>query len=511
MSTTPIDPTERPAEVLEEPHLVGDPRDEPTSLRRLAARGTLINAAFFVGLQTLGLFKSFAVAVFLSKSEYGVWGILVIALGTLAWLKEGLGEKFVQQDDDDQCTAFQRAFTIDLIANSLLMLLMLATLPLFALAYGQWSIVAPGLVLIAVLPAMSLRAPTWIFYRQLRYGRQRALEAVDPIVSLIVTIVLAVAGLGYWSLVIGFAAGVWAAGAVAVALSPYPLRLRYDRKTAGEYFHFTWPLFVSNLSVLFIPQISMLAGEAKLGLAGAGVIQLAGTIGTYTDRVDAVITEALYPAICRVKDRVDVLYEAFVKSNRLDLMWGVPFGVAVTLYAPDLVHFVIGEKWESGLVLIQAFGLISALNHFGYNWAAFLRARDETRPMAVVGPIVLLAFCTMTLPLLIAFGLDGLAVGMCLMVLVSLGLRAHYVKKLFPGYSMIRQAIRAILPTLPAVGVALAFRELMPGARTPGAAVAEIALYVGVTAAATLVLERALVREVIGYLRGRSRPFADAV
>ena len=38
------------------------------------------------------------------------------------------------------------------------------------------------------------------------------------------------------------------------------------------------------------------------------------------------MTNTLYPAICAVRDRKDVLFEAFVKSNRLALMWALPFG-----------------------------------------------------------------------------------------------------------------------------------------------------------------------------------------
>ena len=39
-----------------------------------------------------------------------------------------------------------------------------------------------------------------------------------------------------------------------------------------------------------------------------------------------------------MKDRKDLLLEAFVKSNRLGLMWGMPFGVALALFAADLVR-----------------------------------------------------------------------------------------------------------------------------------------------------------------------------
>ena len=132
-------------------------------------------------------------------------------------------------------------------------------------------------------------------------------------------------------------------------------------------------------------QVLIFAGEYELGLAGAGMIGLASSIRAYGDRVDAIVTQTLYPAICAVRDRKDVLFEAFVKSNRLGLMWGMPFGIALALFADDLVEFVYGDEWEPAVGLIQAFGLTAAINHIGYNWTAFFRARGETKPIGVMG------------------------------------------------------------------------------------------------------------------------------
>lgn len=472
-------------------------------LRVRAARGTLINAAFEAGLQALSFLKGFIIAAFLTRGEYGLWGILVVTVATLTWLKEvGISEKFVQQQEEDQRLAFQRAFTFDLAANAVLMGLMLIVLPLFAAIYGHWDLIAPGLLIIATLPAYSLRAPAWIYYRDMRYARQRLLEAVDPVVAFVVAIGLAVAGIGYWSLVIGLFAGAWSAAIVALVVSPHPLRLRWDGGTAREYFSFSWPLFVASASSLLIPQISALAGNAFVGLAGWGAIALAATISTYTDKVDQIITWTLYPAIVRVSDRIDLMFEAFVKTNRLTLMWGIPFGVGVALFAADLVEYGIGDEWRSAVGIIQAFGLIAALNHFGFNWSAFYRARGETRPLAIWAPIVLGAFVLFAVPGMALWGLDGFAIGMAAMAVVSLIVRTIYLRRLFRDFRMLPHALRAIAPTVPAAAAVLAVRAVVDP-RSLGLALAEVALYFLVTLGATLVLERSLLREVRGYLGGR--------
>ena len=53
--------------------------------------------------------RGFVVAALLTASDYGLWGVLVVLLSTLLWLKQaGVNEKYIQQQDHDQQLAFQR-------------------------------------------------------------------------------------------------------------------------------------------------------------------------------------------------------------------------------------------------------------------------------------------------------------------------------------------------------------------------------------------------------------------
>jgi hypothetical protein len=110
---------------------------------------------------------------------------------------------------------------------------------------------------------------------------------------------------------------------------------------------------------------------------------------------------------------------------------------------------------------------------------------------------------TVTVPLLVLFGMNGLALGMAIMTVASLCVRTYFLRRLFPAYSMVRQGVRGVIPTLPAVAVVFAMRAAEPGSRTVEHAVAEFCAFVLLTVATTLVSERTLLREVLGYLRGR--------
>jgi O-antigen/teichoic acid export membrane protein len=474
------------------------------SLREHTARGTIINAAFQVSLAVLTLLRRTLVAAFLTPSQLGIWGIVVVLLITLMFIKNaGIGDKFIQQNEPDQEAAFQKAFTIELLLTLVFVAFAAALLPVFGVIYGQGSIVLPGLVLLLAMIGDSFQAPTWIFNRQMNFVRQRTLDAVDPCVTFVVTIGLAIAGASYWSLVIGMVVGSWTGALVSVLFSPYRLAIRIDRATVREYFQFSWPLVVAQTGGLVIAQGSVLVGSRTIGLAGVGAIGLAASIVAFADGVDGIVTQTIYPAICAVRNRADLMLETFIKSNRIALMWGVPFGLGLTLFAGDFVHFVLGDKWHAAIFVMQIFGIIAAISQIGFNWAAFLRARNQTRPLAIVGAISAGAFLTITVPMLLLGGLHGYAIGMLAGSVISLCTRTYFLSKLFDGFQMIWHAARAIAPSLVPVALILAMRLLENGDRTLFTAISELIVYVGATIVATIILERALLREIVGYLRRR--------
>jgi PST family polysaccharide transporter len=337
----------------------------------------------------------------------------------------------------------------------------------------------------------------------MRFVRQRTLEAINPVVSTAVMVPLAAGGAGYWSIVIGIVAGSFAAAAAAIATSPYPLRLRYDRGTLGEYVGFSAPLLLSGAAGIVIVQGTMLVGSKTVGLAGLGALALAASLLTFTERVDQVITRTIYPAICAVRDRGELLLETFLKSNRLALIWGIPFGFGIALFADDLVHFVLGDRWDAAVPLLQALGITSALRQVAFNWGAFFSATGQTRPLGVNAMVLLAVFAVVTVPAMIAWGLDGFIVGTAASLLAELAVRARYLRRLFGTEVVASLLARSLVAVAPAALAVLVARTLESGPREPLAVALELALYLGVTAAVTLVLERRLLAEIAGYLRGR--------
>src|SRR3954447_4900521 len=380
-----LDPSAKPVTGESSAAPAADPdRIDPsiTSLRHHTARGTLINSAFQIGLYGLATLERIAVAVWLTRSDYGMWGVLMAALLALTWIKNwGIADKYVQQSEPDQEAAFQKAFTLELGLSIAFYSLAVAAPPIYALAYGRWQMIVPGLVLAVGMPITAFEAPAWIPYRRMQYARQRFLSSVDPVMTAICSIALAAAGMGYWGLIVGGLAGSLSGAIVCTVTSPYRLRLRFERGIVREYWSFSWPLVGFTLCGVVILQGSLLAANAVVGLAGIGAIGMAANVAGLSDGVDSIVSQTIYPAVCAVADRTETLAEVFVKSNRIALMWAIPATVGVALFAADLVHFILGDRWHAAAGLVAAVSLTCGIAQVGFNWGIFLRAVNNTKPI----------------------------------------------------------------------------------------------------------------------------------
>jgi PST family polysaccharide transporter len=478
----------------------------PTDGRRVrAARGAVVNTGFLIALHLLGLLKGFLIAGFIAVSDYGVWGLLLAASAALfALARVGITDKYIQQDAADQEAAFQLAFTLQLILNGIFVVLVVGTMPLFALAYGNWDILLPGWALALAIPAVAFQTPLWTYYKRMDYMRQRRIQAVDPVVSIIVALVLAILGFGYWALVIGAIAGSWASALLAVRASPYKFGLRYERGTVREYWTFSAPLFVQGVCISVLALTPTVAASRALGVAAVGAMAIANNIAQYTSKVDSIMNSTLYPVVCAVKDRRDLMQEAFLKSNKLGMLWGAPTGCAIVLFAPDLINFAIGDRWESAIPVIQAYGAVAVLNQMAMNWTVFYRAIGNTKPMAVAGVVMAVGCVFIATPLLLSEGLVGFAVGYGIALLVLTVVRLRYISRLFALPLVLRNIARGMAPGIIAFCVTGGIRLLVDqGGRTEAAALAELGLFVAITAAITFTLERSLFAEVVAYVRGR--------
>lgn len=478
-----------------------------TELRRRTVHGVLINTVFMGGAEVLVLAQGLIVTVLLGPRSIGLYGIVTTTAITVAALRRiGIDEAFVQQREEDQEAEFQRAFTLELVVGAAFSLVLLAAAPVVAAVYGDgrllWLTAA-----VAYLPtAFALQAPTWIFFRQMDFVRVRTLQVLVPVVTFCVTVPLAALGVGVWSLVIGPAVGNMVAIVAGIAVSPYRLRLHFDRATRdgwGRYLRFSWPVFAAAASLLLVQQGQMLAFTLHGRLLAAGYITLAVTLTRYADRADQIIATTIYPAICVVRDQVATLREIFETSSRVALMWVLPFCAGFILFSPDLVQFALGEKWRPAIPLLQGLAGAAAIQQLGYNWFSFYRARGDSSRQAVEAAVTTAAFLALAVPALFLWGTWGFVAGRLAGAVLVLAVRRRYVRRLL-GVELLTLGVRGAAPIAGGTAIVLLLRAAVwSGPRSLPQALIELIVFLAASAALTWGAERPLVTDLVRQLRSR--------
>ncbi len=472
-------------------------------LRGRTVRGGVLNGLFLGGGEALALIQGLIVTALLGPVAIGLYGIVTTTAMTIVALRRvGIDEAFVQQVAESQEDEFRRAFGVELGVGLAGTLLIAALAPVVAVVYGDSELLALTLAVSYLPLAFSLQAPQWVFFRRMDFLRVRALQFAIPLVTFLVTVPLAVATDSVWALVIGPLCGNAVAVVAGIAISPYPLRPIFDRAAARRYLRFSWPIFVTALALLVVAQGQILAFDIEGGLAAAGFITLAFTLTRYADRADQIVATTIYPAICAVVDRPDTQRQIFEAASRLTLIWALPFCAALILFAPDLVHLVLGDEWEPAILLIQGLAGAAALQQIGYVWFSFYRARADTRPQAVESAAMVAAFFAFAIPGLFLWGFEGFVVGRILVSLAMLAVRQHYVRALFPEIALARIAFRGAAPVAVAVGAVLLLRLALDGGdRTVIEALIQLAVFIALTATLTWTIERPLLRDVLTQIR----------
>jgi O-antigen/teichoic acid export membrane protein len=479
-----------------------------SELRSRTIRGVAINAAFLVVVELAALAQGLIVARILGPSEIGLYGIVSITVMTLIALKRvGIDEAYVQQDEEDQEREFQLAFSLELALAAGFALLIALAAPLLVVVYDEPRLLALTLALTYLPLAFALQAPLWIFFRRMDFLRQRSLQAVVPLVTFVVTVPLAAADVGVWSIVIGAFAGNAASVALALRLSPYRLAIRFDRDATRRYFQFSWPVLAVTAAGLIAGQGAILLFKLEDGLTAAGFLVLAVGFTRYADRAEHVISPTVYPVVCAVRDRVRALEELFTAAVRAAAIWSLGFGAVLVLFAPDLVDFLLGDEWDGATVLLQGLGAASALYSLGYTWIAFARGLGRVRQPAVEALVAIVVFGAVAVPAYLASGRTAYALAIVGSSVAILAVRAYFVRRLLPGVDLGALVVRCVWPVLAATVPPLALRTAMwGGERDAVQAFAELALFLATYVAVVVATERPLLRELRGLRRARAEP-----
>lgn len=318
---------------------------------------TLTNLAASAGMIVL--------ARILTPADFGLVALGTTMLAVLTSVTDlSLAAALVQHRDPTPAH-YDTAWTLNALRGAAIACVFaLATVP--AMAFYREPRLAVVMPFLAVgIFVSSLSNPRVLMLtKQLVFWQQFMLQVSQKLVTLIVSIVVAVLFHNYWALICGTLAG--QAAGVLLSYMIVPFRPRIGFRHSRELFGFSvWLTLGQMVTTLSLKLDQLLIGRV-LGSSALGYYTVGdGLAATPTREATAPITNTLFPAFSHLAHDTKRLAAAYQSAQALVTSIALPAGVGMAMIADPLVRLVMGEKWLPAVPVIQILASICALQTMG--------------------------------------------------------------------------------------------------------------------------------------------------
>jgi PST family polysaccharide transporter len=399
---------EEPAPSPEEPSAPAAPAD----LGKRTARGAGVTLAGQLLRILLQVASTAVLARLLSPHDYGLLAVGLVVVGVGEVFRDlGLSAAAVRAPE---LTDGQRdgLFWLNTAAGMVLAVLAVAAAPLVAAAFGQPDLegVTRALALTFLLNGLAAQYRAGLS-RDLRFAALVGADLLAQAAALVVAVVTAVLGAGYWALVAQqlTQAGMVLVSAVLLArwlpgrprrgvgLRPY---LRFGGGITGTHLVYYLGNNLDSIS------LGLFAGPAALGVYNRG-FQL---LMTPLNQLRSPASTVAVPVLSRIQDDVPRFSE-YLRRSQLALGFSLVAGMALAAGAAGpLVDLLLGSRWGAVapvLALLAVAGCAQTLAYVG-SWVYFSRGLSGALLRYTLVSLALSAAC---IAVGSAFGVLGVATG----------------------------------------------------------------------------------------------------
>lgn len=345
--------------------------DPPSSgtLANLGVQGVMWQGLAQIVGKGIVLVTTIVLARLLSPDEYGLVALALVVMAYAETLADaGVAQALVYLPRTVEIG--RSALLISMLVGGVLVAGALIASPLIAEFFGREEVASLVQILAVSLLATALAAvPESLLRRELRFQRLTAATVIRAVVTGALSMILAVAGYGAWSLAIGTAAGslVYAISCWVMLREHVSWRVwRADSQSLKANLSYGFPAAGSTLLARLIFDIDYLIIGRILGAEALGFYTLAFRLPELLIiNVFFVLSSVMFPLYSRVRHEPGRLQNGYLKSVQVQSLYGVTAGVGLAVVAPALVPVLFGNQWNAAVLPLVFLALYAAARSLG--------------------------------------------------------------------------------------------------------------------------------------------------
>ena len=343
------------------------------------ARGVGWSVGSTAANRVITLMTTLILARLLTPRDFGLVALAVVALTLLNVLSDlGLTSVLVVTQDLDR-RAQGTVLTLLVGAGTIATVALALAAPALADLFREPRL-ADVVRALAVLPLLS--GFYWFYdtllQREMQFGRRSVAETARNVGAAFVSIPLAAAGAGVWSLVGGQLIGALILTTTLPALAPYRVRPTFSRPVAGTTLR-------SGRAFLFQSAVGRVEDQLSAGVVGralgadsVGLYAMARRLGELPHAgIAEPVARVAFSAFARLRYEGGGVASRYLRNLELVALVTLPLGVLLSATAHPFTHAVLGERWEGIIGPLHVFGIWAVVRAMETTSGWFLNAMGE--------------------------------------------------------------------------------------------------------------------------------------
>jgi len=328
---------------------------QPMTLRKKTITGIIWNFTEQLGRRGISVVITLLLARFLVPSDFGLVAMMAVFLAVAeSLMNSGFKQALIRLQDAEQVD-FNTAFYANICLGVLSYLLLFLAAPFIAQFYDE-----PRLIILIRVAGLNILIHAFqvvqssILSRELNFKVQ--LQATIPagIISGIIAVSLAFAGIGVWALIVQMLLATLITTVLLWWLQGWRPTARFSRPSLWGIYNFGYKLFLSGLLDTIFQNLYVIVIAKLFAATVAGHYFFAKKI---TDVVVSQLVSAVqtvtYPALATFQDDNVRLKAGYRKVIGITTFLLSPAMLLLTAVAEPLFVFLLPEKWHTAVMYLQ--------------------------------------------------------------------------------------------------------------------------------------------------------------
>lgn len=358
----------------------------PNSLNRRAASAAKWSIATEVLVKVVSPITQLVLARILAPEAFGMVATVTMVTSFADMFSDSGFQKYLVQHEFENNDDLYHSADVAFWTNIGISFGLWAGFALFrdeiAALVGSPGLGFPIAVACASLPLTSFSSIQLALYRRrLDFKTIMPVRVATALVPFIVTVPLALAGAGFWSLICGTIAGNVVTALALTALSPWKPRSYYSRALLQEMFAFSgWSLleaiaiWATSWAGTFV--VGNLLDAYHLGLYRQPMTLVNSAFNLITNAT----TPVLFSSLSRLQDSMEEFRSFFYRFQFNVAMFVLPLGFGIYCFRDFLIDLLLGSQWHDAALMLGCWGLSTGIMVvFGHYCSEVFRAVGKPR------------------------------------------------------------------------------------------------------------------------------------